>query len=265
MVEKRYSKKNEIGFQENKPNYSYIKQQNINGQFFDPEYYNYLKVYDYKEKIRIGNKFDGGYVISDISDYDCYISAGVGDDESFSDELIKKYNLKFDNCFSFDNTIEKKPKNYPIGMKHMSLNISDVNNTTETNLLDYFTNKNNVFLKMDIEGGELIWLRFIDKTILSKIKQMVIEFHDLDTKKNEVIKILEKINETHYLIHAHGNNHAHVKSLIPSVIELTFLRKTEFENDPVLNTNILPSSIDYPNNKNIVDIDLGYEPFVFKK
>jgi FkbM family methyltransferase len=65
----------------------------------------------------------------------------------------------------------------------MSLNISDVNNTTETNLLDYFSNKNNVFLKMDIEGGELIWLRFIDKTILSKIKQMVIEFHDLDTKK----------------------------------------------------------------------------------
>jgi hypothetical protein len=32
-----------------------------------------------------------------------------------------------------------------------------------------------------------------------------------------------------------------------------------------INILVLPSSIDYPNNKNIVDIDLGYEPFVFKK
>lgn len=150
-------------------------------------------------------------------------------------------------------------------MKHVPLNISDTNNLFETNLLDYFPNKKDVFLKMDIEGGELNWLSFVNKTILSKIKQMVIEFHNLDTKKNEVIEILKKINETHYLIHAHGNNYVHVKNLIPSVIELTFLRKTEFENQPKPNTSVLPLNIDYPNNKKIPDIDLNYEPFVFKK
>ena len=45
---------------------------------------NYLKVFQFYNKIRLGNNYDGGYVFGDIGNkYDCYISAGVSDEESF--------------------------------------------------------------------------------------------------------------------------------------------------------------------------------------
>ena len=55
----------------------------------------FLKVYDFKKKIRLGAKNDGGYVIADLEDvkYDCYISAGISDEESFSRDFIAKYNM----------------------------------------------------------------------------------------------------------------------------------------------------------------------------
>ena len=38
----------------------------------------YLKTYDFSNKIRLGDKADGGYVIGELTNsYDCYISAGV--------------------------------------------------------------------------------------------------------------------------------------------------------------------------------------------
>jgi hypothetical protein len=48
-----------------------------------------LTTYHYDDKIRFGNYYDGGYVVANIKNYDCYISVGVGDDESFSNDLIK--------------------------------------------------------------------------------------------------------------------------------------------------------------------------------
>ena len=49
----------------------------------------YLKVFSFDNKIRLGEKCDGGYVIGDISgNYDCYISAGVSNEESFSRDFI---------------------------------------------------------------------------------------------------------------------------------------------------------------------------------
>jgi hypothetical protein len=51
-----------------------------------------LRVYKFDNKIRCGVNKDGGYVIGDINDesgYDCYISAGVNNEESFSKDFIK--------------------------------------------------------------------------------------------------------------------------------------------------------------------------------
>ena len=55
-----------------------------------------LRVYQYDNKIRCGVNKDGGYVIGDINDesgYDCYISAGVSNEESFSRDFLNKYNI----------------------------------------------------------------------------------------------------------------------------------------------------------------------------
>ena len=57
---------------------------------------------------------------------------------------------------------------------------------------------------MDIEGGEVAWLRNLEIQELQKIDQIVIEFHrpfGIKEKYN-----FKKLNETHYLIHFHANN-----------------------------------------------------------
>jgi len=74
-----------------------------------------LRVYQFDNKIRCGVNKDGGYVIGDINDeagYDCYISAGVSNEESFSRDFINKYGMNRDNCFAFDGTIKKYPSKY---------------------------------------------------------------------------------------------------------------------------------------------------------
>ena len=69
-----------------------------------------LKVYDFDKKIRLGANSDGGYVMGELEGvYDCYISAGISNEESFSRDFINKYNMNKSNSFGFDGTI----KNYP--------------------------------------------------------------------------------------------------------------------------------------------------------
>ena len=90
--------------------------------------------------------------------------------------------------------------------------------------MSFLTNNyNNIFLKMDIEGGEYPWLLQIDENSLNKFIQIVIEFHGITNDSwhcnyNDKIKCLEKLSKTHYIVHAHGNNYGPVINNIPDVI-----------------------------------------------
>ena len=73
---------------------------------FDISNINLLNIYNFINKIRLGNNSDGGYVIGEMDDgYDCYISAGISDEESFSRDFINKYNINKSNSYGFDGTI----------------------------------------------------------------------------------------------------------------------------------------------------------------
>jgi len=109
---------------------------------------------------------------------------------------------------------------------------------------------------------------------LLNIKQIVIELHGVNddswgTTLTNKLNCLKKINSTHYLIHAHGNNNGGTTLVknrpIPDVIELTFIRKdTLTKIEP--NITILPiKNLDYPNKNDIHDIDLNFYPFVANK
>jgi len=237
------------------------------------EHLKYLSVFSFPKKIRLGNNFDGGYVIaSDIGNYDCYISAGIGNDESFSNDFLQLYKVK--NTAAFQLDIETLPKNYPVEMVHYKRNISNISDNKNANLSYFTKNYDNIFLKMDIEGGEYLWLDYVSVNDLKKFKQLVIEFHGInddtwDYNYQTKVDIFKKLSETHYLVHAHGNNFSDTQLLnnvsIPDVIELTFIRK-EFLENPVLNTEKLPMNIDYPNNlEKETDIDLNFPPFVNNK
>ena len=67
----------------------------------------FLKVHQFDDKIRLGVNEDGGYVIGELNGmYDCYISAGIAAEESFTKEFINKYNMNEFNSFAFDGTIK---------------------------------------------------------------------------------------------------------------------------------------------------------------
>ena len=124
---------------------------------------------------------------------------------------------------------------------------------------------------MDIEGGEYPWLMNIDEKQLDKFKQIVIEFHGIKDNwwgcdNNNKIKCLKKLSNTHYIIHAHGNNNSPVIDNIPNVIELTYINKKYFKTTPELNKTTLPVlNLDYPNDLKYKDINLNLYPFVNKQ
>ena len=171
------------------------------------------------------------------------------------------------NSFAFDRTIDDYPYHYTQNIQFIKKNINNFNDDNNTNL-SFLTDKyNNIFLKIDIEGGEYPWLLQIDETQLNKFKQIVIEFHGITDNGwgcnyNDKVKCLEKISKTHYIVHAHGNNYGSVVNGIPEVIELTYIKKNYFNSVPELNTHSLPiANLDFSNNTNSEDINLNFYPF----
>jgi hypothetical protein len=228
-----------------------------------------LKVYKFDNKIRLGSNNDGGYVCGELNtEYDCYISAGISNEESFSRDFINKYNMNENNSFGFDGTINNYPYEYTNKISFIKKNINSFNDMNNTNLHELIDKYNNIFLKMDIEGGEYPWLKSINSEQLNKIKQIVIEFHGITNDSwgcnyNDKVECLEKLSNTHYIVHAHGNNYGPVVNNIPNVIELTYINKNYFNSTPELNNVILPiENLDYPNNLNTTDINLNFIPFV---
>ena len=227
-------------------------------------------VYDYPNKIRLGRIDDGGYVIGILENdnYDFYISAGINNEESFSRDFINRYNFNKENSHGFDGTIESYPTEYTDKITFNKLNIGNINDNNQTNLHNILDKHNNIFIKMDIESYEYIWIETLNKEKLNKIKQMVIEFHGVfddswNNKLEDKLKCFNKLNETHYLIHAHGNNNGSINnSNIPETLELTYIRKNEINYTPEINKQKLPdTNIDGPNNPHEPDYDLCFYPF----
>jgi len=218
-----------------------------------------LQVYAFDKKCRLGSKHDGGYVIAELEGgYDCYISAGISWEESFSRDFVAKYEIS--NNYGFDGTIEKYPSRYTDRVCFIKKNINTFNDDYNTDLSDLIDTHTNIFLKMDIEGCEYPWILHMNEAQLSKCKQIVIEFHEIMDGDDDKIRCLEKLSKTHYIVHAHGNKYGKVINGIPDVIELTYVNKKYFTSVPELNTQSLPSELDSPNYGSI-DIDLNFYPF----
>jgi hypothetical protein len=161
-----------------------------------------LTTYSIPNKIiRCGPNEDGGYVIADGLEYDLFISCGIANDIRFEDDFLDIYNI---NCYAFDGTITSIPS-HRNNIEWISKNIGYTNTDKTTNLKEYIKESNNIFLKMDIEGSEFNWLDSMTKVELEKFSQIVLEIHwPFDLYR---MNMLEKLNETHYIIHIHGNNY----------------------------------------------------------
>jgi len=226
---------------------------------------NEFTIYEYPEKVRLGTDCDGGYVIgTGIGQYDCYISAGVSTEESFSRDFIHKYGMTRENSFAFDGTIHRYPTEYTNQITFICKNIGAEKNEHTANLIYFMEKYKNIFLKMDIEGSEYCWMSILTQDMLSTFKQIVIEFHGIYDEvshgftREQKRNCFQKLADTHYLIHVHGNNYSRLmENNLPNVMEFTYVRKDCFLVPPPLNQTPLPiPGLDMPNRKNHVDYSL---------
>lgn len=239
-----------------------------------------FNVYAYSKKKRIGDSIDGGYIVGELDvQYDYYISADIALNDDFSVEFIKTHAMDRSKCAAFDGTVDGLPSNLAHRMVFTRKNIGAENTDRTTNLSDILETYTDVFVKMDIEGGEWEWLSSLSKRSLHNIAQLCIELHgitssswhtnftftDFNSKSTEKCAYLKQLASTHYLIHAHGNNADRTVRGIPNVIELTYINKKYFSVNLSLNTEYLPiPGLDFPNDKTQADISLHTVPFVHR-
>ena len=211
-------------------------------------------------KIRLGKDYDGGYIIADIQNinYKMLISGGISNDISFEEDFLNKY--KNVNIIAFDGEINNLPKENE-NIIFINKNIGSENNDKITNLHDIINNFDSLFIKMDIEGGEIAWIKNLNIEQINKFEQIVMEFHYPFNDS----EIFDKLNQTHYLIHFHGNNCCGLINInnvnIPNVFECTYLHKKHFKDIPELNTDLIPGKLDMKN-IGIDEIYIDYLPFV---
>jgi len=225
------------------------------------------------QKKRVGKDNDGGYVIVDLpGDYDILISGGIADDISFEQTLLKEYpNLI---CHAFDGTINYIPK-----CERLIFFKKNLGNKQETNLtnLQEYSDYNNIFMKIDIEGHEF---RLLHNFPLKCVKQLIIEIHSpgdiqlfpnyfkglQDITNDNMFNLLNKINETHTLVHFHANNGCKIQKIdgidLPHVFELTYIRN-DFILEKIKNTTSLPTDLDQKNIKDKPDYFLSGFPYTF--
>lgn len=221
------------------------------------------------KKERIGTRGDGGYVIATLDDdtYDMYIGGGVNDDIEFDKALLARFPDIYG--FVFDGTIACRPVGLPSQFAYVPVNIGGLCTDISTNLVPFINKSKNVFVKMDIEGGEWGWLSLISDEDLGRIKQLVIEIHYLFDYRVAAprvkVDVLKRLASLFYLVHVHGNNftpNTYTHEGMPYVMECTYVRKDTFATPPRVNTDVFPTTLDFPNCPDYPDIPLTQCPFV---
>jgi len=205
------------------------------------------------DKIRIGPRCDGGYVVAKkyLSPY--LYSYGIGNTISFEENynyLVPNCNLKlFDGTARHMNTIIKNNN-----WTHIEKNVYTAND------LDII--ESNVFVQMDIEGAELEIFHTMEKKTFQKIQQLCIEVHlGPDVKPTRAVHFFKKLNKYFYLVHIHGNNYSkNRKSFgLPIALELTYVNKLQWVDSIILEDKQCPvSGLDFPNTQTAPELILDW-------
>jgi hypothetical protein len=204
----------------------------------------------------MANDFEGNRI--------CY-SIGVGPQVIWDTEMAERGM----EIYQYDHTVESTPDNHPnfhfnrIGISHK---LDDPQLITLESMLEMndHLNKDNMLLKIDVEGAEWDVFENISSKTLMKFDQIVVEFHglnffDRDSFRVRADKVFRNIAHSHSCIHIHGNNYGSISVVknipLPEVIEITYARHDRFEF--IESHDIFPTRLDDPCNSNFPDLFLG--------
>lgn len=215
--------------------------------------------------VRLGKRFDGGYVLLD--DFSCDMkvySFGISNDVSFEKELANR-GLQI---YMYDHTIAGLPEEHE-HFHFYRTGISHIDELTNCKLSMETLLKNNsdlgnkrLILKMDVEGAEWDFLEHTSSEILSQFLQITFELHRLTDSGNseQIIHCLNKINKTHQAVWIHANNFGYVEKAedgleIPAYVEITYLNKSVYRTES--GACVFPLDIDMPDYPGIEEYMLG--------
>jgi hypothetical protein len=229
----------------------------------------FLRVADVKgdvKRVRIGRERDGGYVLlDDFQAITIAYSFGVGNDVSW-DKGIASAGGGVD-VFQYDPHIEElSEENEKFHFSKMGIGGKD---DIERNIMSLesivsqngHTGRNDMILKMDIEGAEWGVLSSAKPETLKHFSQIVLELHNLPStnKADIVLPALKKLHSTHQAVWVHANNNCGVEEaeniIMPTLLEVTFARRSDYVFEE--SQTSFPLDIDRPNIDTLPEIILG--------
>lgn len=223
---------------------------------------------------RLGNDYDGGYVVPEkaCKDADVLFGYGIANDISFEESFSDLYDKP---SYGFDcglASFPSKNKHFTFVSQCIGTDkfLYDKDNSSQN--ISSFTNQVNklglqnkkIFIKMDIEGAEYEAFDDILKNS-SNVTGIVIEIHFMrEGEITKAIKLLSNLQKDFILLHVHGNNYqtrrsfaaSNVKGLVPKVLELTYINKSLVTKFKVAANQSHPvEGLDMPNNKEYNDCE----------
>ncbi|MBR3622517.1 MAG: FkbM family methyltransferase [Selenomonadaceae bacterium] len=227
-----------------------IGQDRVNALYYKPRKISeLLQVYDIVDSngevsqnnfVRAGKNGDGGYVIVDqtVNQEKILYSFGVGYDISFELYMVKRGYEAYLYDYTVDGLPEKNEKChfFKKGLAGVTKPDSDIFFTLPEFMdQNRHQDKMNMFLKIDIEGGETEVFLNLPIAIQKLFSQIVVEWHDLthENRQEKIIAAMERLNSTHRLVHFHPNNYSRMAfygdKCLSDVVECTYVRKDDYD------------------------------------
>jgi hypothetical protein len=216
-------------------------------------------------KIRAGGEADGGYVmLDDPGAAGPAYSYGIGADVSWDLAMAERGLI----VHQYDHTVAGPPSAHE-NFRFNRLGLApdpvegfvSLGSALEAN---GDADRDDMILKIDIEGAEWAILEQADSALLGRFRQILIEYHGLTwlpdpTRIALLDGVLEKLNRTHAVHHLHpcnfGNTGSVAGILVPDVIEVSYARRDLGE--IAESDEIFPTPLDRPCNPAQPEIALG--------
>jgi hypothetical protein len=226
----------------------------------------HLSRYESLELFRVGDNFDGGYVLNSPLNKNLHcLSIGAGTNISFDIGIANFVST----VHLYDHTIPELPTSLEsnTNIEFFRNGLGAARNDVFVTLEDCFNKfpvNSQFILKVDIEGDEWQVFSAIERNLLTRCQQIVVEFHGLLGLHDELffktmMKTLGNLAISHSPVNVHPNNWGRVELisgvLVPDVLEVTYVR-----ND-LLSKKISdkePVGLNYPCNPNGDEIELMF-------
>lgn len=232
-----------------------------------------LEVYDTPfTKIRLGNEFDGGYVVlKELTEKaERLYSFGVSDDVSFELDLLKLNPSCSVRCF--DHTVNGLPEEHE-NMIFVKQGLGTENSKDFGTLQTLTGQTKGSMLKLDIEWAEWEVLEAANDADISDFDQIIAEFHVIpvmyragwhtryftkfhdnvyrginDMLFEKYVGVMEKLLRHYRIFHIHANNSLFPgEAEYPQLLELSLVNKKHVPNANKTATEFPVVGLDFPN------------------